>query len=116
MSLGPWGTLPEPGTSMKITNVRTFVIGNPWKNWVLVKVDTDEGVHGWGDATQGLSTMPAVGAIHELRRFYLGKDPLEIERLWEDMHKGLYLTANGTLLSAMASIETACWDILGKVL
>ena len=101
---------------MKIIDAKIVVIGNPWKNWVLVKVETDEGLYGWGDATQGLATQPVVGAIRELRRFYLGKDPLAIERLWEEMHKGLYLTANGTLLSAMAGIETACWDILGRAL
>ena len=101
---------------MKISEVKTFVVGNPWKNWVLVKVETDEGLYGWGDATQGLATQPVVGAIRELRRFYDGRDPLLIEGLWDEMFKGLYLTANGTLLSAMAAIETACWDILGKAL
>ena len=58
---------------MEIVDVRTFVIGNPWKNWVLVKMETDEGIYGWGDATQGLATQPVVGAVHELRRFYIGQ-------------------------------------------
>lgn len=101
---------------MKIVGSEVFVIGNPWKNWVLVKLQTDEGIVGWGDATQGLATKPVAAALEELRRFYIGRDPRAIERLWDEMHKGLYLTANGTLLSAMAAIETACWDILGKAL
>ena len=101
---------------MKITDLKCFVVGNPWKNWVLVKLDTDEGITGWGDATQGLATKPVVGAVQEFRRFCIGRDPLQIERLWEDMFTALYLTANGSYLSAMAGIETACWDVLGKSL
>ncbi|MCI0428029.1 MAG: mandelate racemase/muconate lactonizing enzyme family protein [Nitrospiraceae bacterium] len=101
---------------MQIVDLKTFVIGNPWKNWVLVKIETDEGIYGWGDATQGLATQPVVGAVQELKRFCVGRSPLRIEKLWEEMHKGLYLTANGTLLSAMAAVETACWDILGRAL
>jgi galactonate dehydratase len=101
---------------MKIQGIEAYVVGNPWKNWVLVKVTTDEGLHGWGDATCGLSSQPAVSAVREIRRMCLGRDPRDIEALWDAVHKGLYLTANGILLSALSGITTACWDILGKSL
>ena len=101
---------------MRITSIEAFVVGNPWKNWVLVKVSTDEGLHGWGDATCGLSSQPAAAAAREIRRICLGRDPRDIEALWDSVHKGLYLSANGILLSALAGITTACWDILGKSL
>ena len=101
---------------MKISSIEVFVIGNPWKNWVLVKVVTDEGIYGWGDATCGLSSQPVVAAVREIRRLCIGRDPRDIEALWDNAHKGLYLTANGILLSALAGISTACWDILGKFL
>ena len=97
---------------MKITDIKTFVVGNPWKNWVFVKVYTDEGVTGVGEATAGLSAKPGEAAVHELRRFVIGEDPLQPERLWHRMHKGLFL---GPSKGANA-IEIACWDILGKVL
>jgi galactonate dehydratase len=101
---------------MKIASIEAYVVGNPWKNWVLVKVTTDEGQHGWGDSTCGLSSQPAVAAVREIRRMCLGRDPRDIEALWDAAHKGLYLTANGILLSALSGITTACWDILGKSL
>jgi galactonate dehydratase len=97
---------------MKITEVNTFVVGNPWKNWVFVKVYTDEGITGVGEATMGLSTKPGEAQVHELCRFIIGEDPLQPRRLWERMRKGLYLNTN----VAMDAIEIACWDILGKSL
>jgi galactonate dehydratase len=97
---------------MKITEIKTFVVGNPWKNWVFVKVLTDEGLYGWGEATQGLSTRPGEMFVHELARFVIGEDPLHPERVWQKMYKGLFLGVN----VAMNAIEIACWDILGKSL
>ncbi len=97
---------------MKITEVQTFVIGNPWKNWVLVKVHTDEGLTGLGEATGGLITKPNEAAVHEVSRFVVGEDPLQPERLWQRMYKGLFLRAD----AAVNAIEIACWDILGKSL
>lgn len=97
---------------MKITEVKTFVVGNPWKNWVFVKVCTDEGITGIGEATSGLSTKPGEAEVHELGRFVIGEDPLQPERLWQKMYKGLFLGIN----VGMNAIEIACWDILGKSL
>ena len=61
---------------MKITEVRTYTVGNPWKNWVFVKVFTDEGIIGIGEATGGLATKPAEAQVQELGRFLIGEDPL----------------------------------------
>lgn len=97
---------------MKITEVKTFVVGNPWKNWVFVKVRTDAGLDGWGEATRGLETKPSEAQVHELERFVIGEDPLQPERLWQKMHKGIFLGTN----AAMSGITIACWDILGKSL
>lgn len=101
---------------MKITDIEVFVVGNPWKNWVLVKLHTDEGIIGWGDATTGLSSMPVTAAVKELRRLCIGLDPCRIERLWDTVYKALYLPSNGILLSALAGVTTACWDVLGRSL
>lgn len=99
---------------MKIDMIDTLVVGNPWKNWVLVRVTTDEGLVGWGDSTQGMATAPVVAAINEISRFYIGRDPRDIRAAWDGAYKSLFLPSNGTLLAAMAGIETACWDIFGK--
>jgi galactonate dehydratase len=97
---------------MKITEIKTYVVGNPWKNWVFVKLYTDEGISGIGEATGGLSAKPGEAQVHELGRFVIGEDPLQPERLWHKMHKGLFLGTN----VGMNAIEIACWDILGKSL
>jgi len=96
---------------MKITEVKTFVVGNPWKNWVFVKVYTDEGITGVGEATMGLSSA-GEAQLKEIARFVIGEDPLHPERLWQKMYKGAFL---GTMVG-MNAIEIACWDILGKSL
>ena len=97
---------------MKITQLETFLVGNPWKNWVFVKIHTDEGVTGIGEATAGLSAKPGEAQIHELERFVIGEDPLQPERLYQKMYKGLFLSVN----VGACAIEIACWDILGKCL
>lgn len=97
---------------MKITRLETFVVGNPWKNWVFVKVHTDEGLTGIGEATRGLSTKPGEAEVHELGRMVIGEDPLNPEAVWARMFRGMFLTTN----VGMSAIEIACWDILGKSL
>jgi galactonate dehydratase len=103
---------PKIGANMKITGLKTFVVGNPWKNWVFVKVQTDEGLTGAGEATGGLSAKPGEAQVEELARCVIGEDPLQPVRLWQKMYKGLFLGSN----VGMNAIEIACWDILGKSL
>ena len=116
-ALAATGVLPLAGAAermpgMKISELKTFVVGNPWKNWVFVKVHTDAGLVGWGEATGGLETKPPEAQVHELARFVIGENPLHPERLWQKMYKGLFLSNN----VAMNGITIACWDILAKSL
>lgn len=97
---------------MKITDLKTIVVGNPWKNWIFVKLHTDAGITGLGEATSGLSTKPSVGDVEELRRHVIGEDPRHPERLWYKLHKARYFGAT----KGMSAVEQACWDILGKSL
>jgi galactonate dehydratase len=97
---------------LKITRVQTFIVGNPWKNWLFVKLHTDEGLTGIGEATSGLSTKPNEAEVHELSRLVVGEDPLQPDALWQRMYKGLFLHVS----VAMNAVEIACWDILGKSL
>lgn len=97
---------------MKIIDVQTFVVGNPWKNWIFVKLFTDDGIVGLGEATDGLSTRPVEAAVHELKPLYLGLDPRDVHTVWDRMQKGVFLNQS----VAMSGIEMACWDILGKSL
>ncbi len=97
---------------MKISDVRTVVVGNPWKNWIFVVVETDDGLIGVGEATGGSETQPRVAAIQEIKHLVIGMDPRNVHEIF---HK-LYLTAFLKVTQAMAGIEMACWDILGKSL
>ena len=97
---------------MRITDLKTFVVGNPWKNWVFVKLYTDEGIIGLGEATGGLATKPNLGDVEELRRHVIGEDPRHPERMWYKLHKARF---HGVSIG-MSAIEQACWDILGKSL
>jgi galactonate dehydratase len=97
---------------MKITDIKTYIVGNPWKNWLFIKVFTDEGITGLGEATAGLSTKPNQADVEELTHLVIGEDPLHPERLWHRLYKKRFL--NGSV--AMNGIELACWDILGKSL
>lgn len=97
---------------MKITAIKTFVVGNPWKNWLFVKLYTDEGLTGLGEATGGLSTKPFEEDLKELAPHVIGQDPLQPEKLWHNLFKRRFLRAS----KGMNAIEIACWDILGKSL
>ncbi len=97
---------------MKISDVRTVIVGNPWKNWIFVVVETDDGLIGVGEATGGSETQPRVAAIQEIKHLVTGMDPRNVHEIF---HK-LYLTAFLKVTPAMAGIEMACWDILGKSL
>ncbi|MCK4283766.1 MAG: mandelate racemase/muconate lactonizing enzyme family protein [Candidatus Brocadiae bacterium] len=96
---------------MEITRISTFIIGNPWKNWVIARVETDEGVTGLGEAS-GLTGKAAAAEIEELTRFVIGMDPREPARVYDRMFKGLFLENT----AGVCAIEIACWDILGKSL
>jgi galactonate dehydratase len=101
---------------MKITDVKTYIVGNPWKNWVFTRVETDEGIHGIGEATINGFAKASEAAIHELKRFVIGQDPMDLEkialRLWRDFY-----TDGGQIHgAALSGIEYACWDIMGKAL
>jgi len=99
---------------MRIVDLRTVIVGNPWKNWVFVILETDAGMHGLGEATLGLSTRPAEAALAELKRLVLGADPLDIPALWARMARGWYLPTDAVHVTAMSGVEIACWDLLGK--
>ncbi len=97
---------------MKITDLKTFVVGNPWKNWIFIKVYTDEGLVGLGEATGGLATKPNLGDVEELKRLVVGEDPRQPDYLWQKMYKSRFANYS----TGMSGIEMACYDILGRSL
>ncbi len=64
---------------MVLTDIQTFIVGNPWKNWVFIKLHTDEGVYGVGEATAHRKAKMIEAAIIEYRRYFLGRNPFNTE-------------------------------------
>ncbi|MGZ8502133.1 MAG: mandelate racemase/muconate lactonizing enzyme family protein [Candidatus Limnocylindrales bacterium] len=99
---------------MRISEVRTYLVGNAWKNWLFVRVDTDEGIHGVGEGTLNAFSATVETAIHELRDAYLGLDPSQVELLLQRTVRDVYTDGGQIHMAAVAAVETACWDIVGK--
>jgi galactonate dehydratase len=102
---------------MKIDSIQTLVCNARMRNWIFVKVITDQpGLFGWGEATLEWHTRSVVGAIEDLSQLLIGEDPTRIEYLWQMMHRQHFWHGNGIVrATAMAGIDLALWDILGKV-
>lgn len=101
---------------MKITNVTTYLVGNAWKNWLFVRVDTDEGIHGVGEGSLNGFSATVETAVHELRDAYIGLDPNQVELLFQRMVRDVYTEGGQIHMAAVSGIEVACWDIVGKSL
>jgi galactonate dehydratase len=103
---------------MKITDVKTYRIKGYHErlNWVLVQVETDEGVVGLGDATNWPHSEIIEKAIQCQKEHVIGESPFDIEHIWKKLYNALVpMGYGGVQVSAIAGIETACWDIIGKV-
>jgi galactonate dehydratase len=101
---------------MKISKIDTQIVGNPWKNWVFVLVETDEGVTGVGEGTVNAFGKTTEQAVHELAPHVIGMDPFQIEIITQRLTRDVYSEGGQIHRSAVCGIEVACWDILGKAL
>jgi galactonate dehydratase len=100
---------------LKITAVSARVVNAEMRNWVFVKVETDQaGLYGWGEATLEWKTRAVVGAIEDLTPLILGRDPRDIEQAVRAMRKQSFWRLGAIGMSAISGIEIALWDILGK--
>ena len=102
---------------MKITAIEAHVCNARMRNWVFVKVLTDQpGLYGWGEATLEWHTRAVVGAVEDLAQLIVGEDPTRIEHLWQMMYRQHFWHGNGIVRgTAISGIDIALWDILGKV-
>jgi galactonate dehydratase len=102
---------------MKITRIETKVVNAIHRNWIFVKVLTDQpGLYGLGEATLEWKTRAVVGAVEDLAPLIEGQDPRRIEHLVRTMQKHSFWPLGVIGLSAVSGIEQALWDIAGKEL
>ncbi len=106
---------------MKITAIEAFgasVLLNPARNikrnFVFVKIQTDEGITGWGEATSGPKAV--ITMVEEFGQLLIGKDPMEIEKHWQTLYHHFHVRGGVVQMSAISGIEIALWDIKGQAL
>jgi galactonate dehydratase len=99
---------------MRITAIDTYIAGNPWKNWLFAKVSTDDGIHGVGEGTLNYFGRTIEAAIHELKPLVIGMDPFQVENISQRLVRDVYSEGGQIHMCAVAAIEIALWDIIGK--
>lgn len=102
---------------MKITACQTFLVEGIKYNWTLLKVETDAGLHGWGEATNWPGSPLVEAACRHVGERLIGEDPRRIDYLWTKIYRDLHwLGQAGPLLSAISGVDIALWDLKGKAL
>ncbi|MCB0115121.1 MAG: galactonate dehydratase [Caldilineaceae bacterium] len=99
---------------MKITEIRTTVMWAGLRNWVIVKVMTDSGLYGWGEATLEHKEETVCAAVKQLGASLIGEDPLSTERHWQILFRHGFWRGGVVLNSALAGLDQALWDLRGK--
>eukprot|EP01034_Spumella_vulgaris_P015952 gene15952-20381_t len=98
---------------MKITKLTTFIVP---PRWCFLKVETDQGVTGWGEPVVEGRAHTVAAAVEELSDYLIGKDPRNIEDIWTVLYRGGFYRGGAIHMSALAGIDQALWDIKGKAL
>ena len=100
---------------MKISDIK-IIVSCPGRNFVTVKIITDEGVYGLGDATLNGRELAVVAYLEEhVKPCLIGRDASQIEDIWQYLYRGCYWRRGPVTMSAIAAIDTALWDIKAKV-
>ena len=96
---------------MKITKVSTYFVR---PRWGFVKIETDEGITGWGEAVLEGHAKTVLACVEEMADYLLGQDPANIEGIWSTIYRAGFYRGGGVLMSAISGIDQALWDIKGK--
>src|SRR5258708_5590699 len=112
----------DVGSKLRITGMKVFgvtldeKIARADRPYVFVKLETNQGVVGWGEATLEGKAGAAMACVNDLKEFILGADPMQVEHLYQLMYIGSFYRGGPVLGSAISGIDQALWDIRGKVL
>src|ERR1700744_5367105 len=101
---------------MKITAIRPYPVWVGTRNQLIVKVETDEGIFGWGESGLSGRERAVVGALEHYSQFLIGRDPFQIGALWQGMYRSQYFEGGRVLQAAISALDIAFHDIKGKAL
>lgn len=101
---------------MKITDIKTYPVWVGHRNQMVVKVETNEGIYGLGEAGLSGRELAVDGALKHYREFLFGRDPMKIGALWQEMYRSQYFEGGRALTAAISALDIALYDIKGKAL
>ncbi len=101
---------------MKITAIKPYPIWVGSRNQLVVKVETDEGIYGWGESGVSGRELAVSGAVEHYREFLIGRDPMRAGAHWQEMYRSQYFEGGRILTGAISAIDIALYDIKGKAL
>jgi galactonate dehydratase len=117
----PWqeGQYDRVLSKVRITNLKTFGVSltaGSDRPYVFVKLETNVGVVGWGEATLEGKASAALACVNDFRDFMIGSDPMQVEHHWQSMYVNSFYRGGPVIGSAISGIDQALWDIRGKIL
>ena len=101
---------------MKITAIKPYPVWIGTRNQLIVKVETDEGVHGWGESGLSGREMAVAGALQHYARFLIGRNAFDIGAIWQETYRSQYFEGGRVLQAAISAVDIALHDIKGKAL
>src|SRR3954471_12577480 len=99
---------------LKITAIKPYPVWVGTRNQMLVKIETDQGIFGWGESGLSGREKAVAGAIEHYREFLIGRDPMQIGRIWQDVYRSEYFEGGRVLQAAISAIDIALHDIKGQ--
>ncbi len=101
---------------MEIIEIKSYPVWIGNRNQLLVKVETNEGIYGWGESGFSGRELAVSGVIDHYKEWLVGRDPMRRGSLWQEMYRSQYFEGGRTLTAAISAIDLALHDIVGKKL
>ncbi len=101
---------------MRITDIKVYPTWVGHRNQLIVKVETDEGIHGWGESGVSSRELAVQGAVRHYREFLIGRDPRRPGALWQEMYRSQYFEGGRILTGAISAVDIALYDITARAL
>ncbi len=101
---------------LQITDIKAYPAWVGHRNQLLVKIETNEGIYGWGESGLSGRELAVVGAIKHFREFLIGQNPMQIGRIWQEIYRSQYFEGGRVLQAALSAIDIALHDLVAKAL